>query len=259
MNSKSNGMRDVVALIPARGGSKGVPRKNIIPLGGYPLIAYPIAAALLSKHISRVIVSTDDEEIASVARAFGAEVPFMRPAELAQDNSTDLSFVEHAIGWLRANEGEVPEYLVELRTTTPLRKPEDIDAAVELFKAAPEATSLRSAHEIHESPYKLFGIENGYYAGLYPDDPRPEYYNLPRQTFPPVYQPNGYVDILKASFIEKNHNQHGNKMLPYITSDNGEIDTLNDLTFVQFRLERNTWEILEWLKSNFPNTTTASR
>ncbi len=244
-------MDDVIALIPARGGSKGVPRKNIINFGGYPLIAYPIAAAKLSKHISRVIVSTDDEEIAEIARRFGAEVPFMRPAEYAQGHSKDLDWIEHAITWLREHEGSVPEYLVELRTTTPLRDPKDIDRAIELIKARPDATSLRSGHEVQESPYKMFGIEGDYFTGLYPDDPRPEYYNLPRQIFPPVYQPNGYVDIQKTSHIEKHRNQHGNKMLAFASPDTGEIDRPQDLAFARFKLETEPWEIYEWLKKNF--------
>jgi len=249
-------MDDVIALIPARGGSKGIPRKNILLLGGYPLIAYAIAAARLSKHISRIIVSTDDEEIATVARTYGAEVPFMRPLEFAQDDSSDLSFVEHAIGWLRTHEGGVPEYLVELRTTTPLRHPQDIDTAIELLKASPEATSLRSGFEIHEPPHKLFGIgDGGYFVGLFPDDPRPEYYNLPRQVFAPVYQPDGYVDILKTSHVEKNHNQHGDRMLAFMSHNTGELDSPDDIQYVRFKLQDEDWEIYEWLKDNFPQTT----
>src|SRR3989338_3142947 len=154
------------AIIPARGGSKGVPKKSIALLCGFPLIAYSIAAAKLSKTIARVIVSTDSEEMAEVARSFGAEAPFMRPAEFARDTSPDIEFVQHAIQWLKEHESRVPEYLVHLRPTTPLRKPEDIDRAIEMLMKHKDATSLRSGYEMRESPYKLFGIQDGYFTPL---------------------------------------------------------------------------------------------
>jgi CMP-N-acetylneuraminic acid synthetase len=242
---------DAYGLIPARGGSKGVPRKNLRELAGFPLIAYAIAASLLSQKITRTIVSTDDEEIAAVAKQFGAEVPFLRPSEFARDDSPDLEFVEHAIAWLREHEGKVPAYLVELRATTPLRKPQDIDHAVALLDEHPEATSLRSGYEIRESPYKLFGIVDGYFTGLFPNDPRPEYYNLPRQSFPPVYQPDGYVDILKTNYIEANHRQHGDKILAFPCQNTGEVDTQGDFEFLEFKIKNDTWEVYEYLRKHF--------
>lgn len=239
------------AIIPARGGSKGLPKKSIALLDGFPLIAYSIAAAKLSKKIERIIVSTDSEEMAEVARQFGAETPFMRPGEFARDNSPDIEFIEHAISWLLKNEGKAPEYLAHLRPTTPLRKPQDIDRALELLIAHPEATSLRSGHEIRESPYKLFGIQDGYFTGLFPQDPRPEYWNLPRQAFPPVYQPDGYVDILKTDFTQKTHTMHGGKILAFISPDTGEIDKQEDFAFAEYTLKSGSWEIYEWLKKKF--------
>ena len=110
------------------------------------------------------------------------------------------------------------------------------------------ATSLRSVHEIRESPYKLFEIKNNYLRGLFPYDPRPEYYNLPRQYFPSVYQPNGYVDILKSNFIIKSRKMHGNKMLAFITEDAGEIDKIDDLKIINYLLEQNNYVIFEYLK-----------
>ena len=144
MTGNAQGM---YAIIPARGGSKGVPKKSIALLCGFPLIAYSIAAAKLSKKIERVIVSTDSEEMAEVARSFGAETPFMRPAEFARDTSPDIEFVEHAISWFQKNESSVPEFLVHLRPTTPLRIPEDIDRAIEMLAKHKDATSLRSGYE----------------------------------------------------------------------------------------------------------------
>ena len=114
-------MTEILALIPARGGSKGIPRKNIRNFAGYPLIAWSIAAAKQSELVTRIIVSTDDEEIAAVAREYGAETPFLRPAEFAQDNTTDLPVFEHALQWLEENEDYQPEIVIQLRPTSPIR------------------------------------------------------------------------------------------------------------------------------------------
>jgi len=241
----------VIAIIPARCGSKGVLGKNIKKLGAYPLIAYSIAACKISKRIDRIVVSTDSTEIAKIAESFGAEVPFMRPAELAQDNSTDLEFIEHAINWFEKNEGIIPEYLVQIRPTTPLREPELIDAAILKIIENNNATSLRSVHEIRESPYKMLGINNDFLGGLYPDDPRPEYYNLPRQNFPPVYQPNGYVDIIKSETVLKLKSLHGPKILSFITPDVGEIDTIDDFDYIEYMFQKKHYEIYDFLKNNY--------
>lgn len=240
-----------IVIIPARGGSKGVPKKNIRNLGGYPLIAYSIVACRLSKKIDRIIVSTDSPEIARIAESFGAEVPFMRPPEISKDTSTDIEFMEHAIDWFQKNEGEIPEFLVHIRPTTPLRDPELIDQAVEKLIDKPEATSLRSMHEIRESPYKLFGIKDDFLVGLYPDDPRPEYYNLPRQNFPPVYQPNGYVDIVKSETILNLKSLHGSKILSFLTPNVGEIDSLDDFDYIEYILDKKKFQIYDFLKSNY--------
>ena len=241
----------IIAIIPARGGSKGVPGKNIKKLEGYPLIAYSIVACRLAKNIDRVIVSTDSTEIAEIAESFGAEVPFMRPAELAQDNSSDLEFIEHAINWFENNDGMTPEYLVHIRPTTPLREPELIDSAILKIIENPDATSLRSVHEVRESPYKLLGINNDFLEGLFPDDPRPEYYNLPRQNFPPVYQPNGYVDIIKSETVLKSKTLHGPKILSFLTQDVGEIDTIDDFNYIEYMFQKKHYEIYDYLKNNY--------
>ena len=124
----------LLALIPARGGSKGLPRKNIKNLLGKPLIEWSIKAALNSKVIDRVIVSTDDEEISNVAKVCGAEVPFIRPSKLAQDNSTTFSVIEHALNWLENRQKYVPDHIALLEPTSPLRNAEDIDRAFDQLK-----------------------------------------------------------------------------------------------------------------------------
>jgi len=241
----------IYAIIPARGGSKGVPRKNIRPLAGFPLIAYSIAAAKLAKNIDRVIVSTDDREIAEIAKKFGAELPFLRPKKFATDKSTDREFVIHALRWFKENENRCPNYIVHLRPTTPLRNPKHIDEAIELMSAQTEATALRSGHENNESPYKFFGIQDNFFVGLFPDDPRPEYYNLPRQTFPPVYNPNGYVDILKSEQVLESNSLHGPKIAAYVSPNTGEVDNLEDFKFLEYNLQKEPWEIYKYLKDNF--------
>jgi CMP-N-acetylneuraminic acid synthetase len=240
-----------MAIIPARGGSKGVPGKNIKLLAGYPLIAYSIAACKLSKKIDRVVISTDSSEIADISRHYGAEIPFMRPPEISQDRSTDLEFILHALDWFKDSEQEEPEYLVHIRPTTPLREPDLIDDAIDKILADPASSGLRSVHEITESPYKMFGIEDGYLAGLYPDDPRPEYYNLPRQNFPPVYKPNGYVDIIKRRTVRNGASLHGSKMLAFITQTAVEVDSPEEFQYLEFEITKKKYQIYEYLRENF--------
>src|ERR1043166_7224804 len=134
----------ILALIPARGGSKGIPRKNLMQLAGKPLIAYSILQTQRSTRINRVIVSTDDEEIAQVARQWGAEVPFMRPSEYAQDLSPDIDVFRHALTWLQENDHYKPEMVVQLRPTGPARQVALIDQAIELLVAHPAADAVRS-------------------------------------------------------------------------------------------------------------------
>ncbi|HEX9892352.1 MAG TPA: acylneuraminate cytidylyltransferase family protein, partial [Gemmatimonadales bacterium] len=134
----------VLAIVPARAGSKSIPRKNIQLFAGHPLLAYSIAAGLQARQVARVLVSTDDEEIAERARDYGAEVPFLRPAQFAQDGTPDLPVFQHALGWLSEHEGYRPEIVVQLRPTSPVRPPDCVDRAVELLTAAPEADSVRA-------------------------------------------------------------------------------------------------------------------
>jgi len=243
---------EIMALIPARGGSKGVPGKNIKLLGGYPLIAYSITAAKLTQQIGRVIVSTDSEAIAETACEYGAEVPFIRPSELARDHSTDYGYIRHAINWFRKYESEIPDYLVQLRPTTPLRNPQILDSAIGKIINQPEATSLRSAHPASESPHKWFQLnEQGYFEGLFPGFTN-DYLNNPRQVFPDAYIPDGYVDIVKPSFIVASGLLYGLKMIGFITPFCTEVDTGNDFDFLEYDLDKNGNPLWHDLKKNYP-------
>ena len=243
----------VYAIIPARGGSKGIPKKNIFLLAGYPLIAYSIAAARLCSRIDRVIISTDSEEIANVGRKYGGEAPFMRPAELAGDLSPDRDFVMHALEWFEKNERAIPEYLVHLRPSTPLRDPALVDEAISTIISNPEATSLRSCHEALESPFKWFmRDENGYIYGFNPDDPRPGYSNLPRQLFPAVYIPDGYVDVLRTSFVLNSDDIHGDRLFGYVSPMCYEVDSREVLGLLEYQLRQRDHQLLEFLRINYP-------
>lgn len=239
------------AIIPARGGSKGVPRKNIRLLKGFPLIAYSIAAAKLSKHTERVIVSTESSEIAEIAQQYGAEVPFIRPAEFAQDRSPDIDFIQHAINWFAQHETIIPDLFVHLRPTTPLRDPLLIDQAIEEIIGNDKATALRSAHELAEPPQKMFAIDNGYLTGFFPDDPRPEYYNLPRQVFPKAYHPNGYVDIIRTDYVTKTGSLHGPRMLGFVTPVTIEIDNPEDFSQIEYTLDKGSHPLHDYLTQNY--------
>ena len=244
MNKKPN----IIGIVPARGGSKGVPKKNIKEIGGFPLIAYSIIAGQLSEKIDRCIVSTDSQEIADIAKNYNADVPYLRPSEFATDSSTDIEYIKHAIDWFDENEGYIPEYWVLLRPTTPLREPEVINKAIKEIIGHPEATSLISIHEFAETPGKMFGMQDGYLHGLCPLDPRPEYYTLPRQEFAPAYFGNGYVDIVKTSTIIKYNSCYGPRMLGFEAPDTGEIDIPEDFKRVEFYLNQKDISIYKYLQ-----------
>jgi len=196
------GKPEVLALIPARGGSKGIPRKNICDFAGAPLIAYSIAAALQAELVTRVIVSTDDEEIAAVAREWGAETPFLRPAELAQDDTTDLPVFEHALQWLRENENYQPDFVVQLRPTSPIRPVGLLDEAVRKLLEHPEADCVRGVVPSGQNPFKMWQIGgNGQLEPLLSLPNMKEPYNAPRQELPKTYWQTGHIDVIRTSTI----------------------------------------------------------
>tara|TARA_B100001971_G_C18053540_1_gene464120 strand:+ start:115 stop:840 length:726 start_codon:yes stop_codon:yes gene_type:complete len=230
---------NIIAVIPARSGSKGVPDKNIKLLAGKPLIAYSIAVAKKSKLINRTIVSTDSKKYASLAKEYGAEVPFLRPAELAGDISTDYEFVKHLLDWLKSNENCQPDYLVHLRPVVPLRDSRIIDSAIEAFINNTEATSLRSAHEMSETAYKKFEIEGNYFKAVGSDSFELDALNEPRQKYFKTYDPNGYVDVLKTSFVLSENKIHGNRVMPLITPMSYEIDAEEDFEYLEWQINKN--------------------
>ena len=243
---------DFVAIIPARSGSKGIKDKNLSNLCGYPLLAYSIIAAKLAKQIDRVLISTDSEHYAEISRRYGAEVLFLRPAELSGDTSTDRDFMLHAMQWVQENESQTPEYWVHLRPTTPLRNPAHVDAAIQTLINRPEATALRSAHAAPESPFKWFRFnESGFLTSLISEDTSLDKYNLPRQSYPQVYIPDGYVDIVKSSFVLNSGQLHGSKVLGYESPYCTEVDSQDELELLDFQLRKCGSLLWDYLKTHF--------
>jgi CMP-N,N'-diacetyllegionaminic acid synthase len=210
-----SGRPEILALIPARGGSKSIPRKNLLPLNGKPLVAYSIEQALASRLVTRTIVSTDDEEIARVAQSFGAEVPFMRPSAYAQDSSPDLDVFRHALTTLQA-EGYRCDYVVHLRPTGPVRSVARIDEAIALLIAHPEADSLRSVTWPAQTPYKMWTRAGEYMEPLLRIDGAAEPHSWPRQALPEVLWQNGYVDIVRPRVILERGLMCGQRVLPFV-------------------------------------------
>lgn len=214
-----------LALIPARGGSKSIPRKNIRAFAGHPLIAYSIAAGLAAESIERVIVSTDDPEIAEVARRYGAETPFLRPVEVSQDDTPDLPVFQHALRWLAEHEGYQPDIVVQLRPTSPFRRAWHIDQAVASLISHPDADAVRTVCVPFQNPYKMWRISpDGIMAPLLAVNGVAEPYNMPRQALPEVYWQTGYVDAAWAETILVKHSMTGMRILPLIIDPSEWID-----------------------------------
>ena len=235
----------ILALIPARGGSKSIPHKNVRLLAGFPLIAYSITAARQSKLVSRIIVSSDDDEIASIARGFGAETPFLRPVEFAQDNTLDLPVFTHALNWLKEHEHYQPDVLVQLRPTSPLRPPDCVDQAIQILQDHPDADSVRGVIPSGQNPFKMWRLtDQGRMTPLLSLAGMSEPFNAPRQALPQTYWQTGHIDAIRLSTILQKGSLSGDVIYPLHIDPRYavDIDTLRD------------WQRAEWLinQGDFP-------
>ncbi|MBL8629836.1 MAG: acylneuraminate cytidylyltransferase family protein [Rhodospirillaceae bacterium] len=221
--------KDVIAVIPARGGSKGVPRKNIRPLLGKPLIAWTIDAALAANSVSRVIVSTDDHEIAVIARACGAEVPFMRPDEFAQDDTPDMPVLKHALEFLTVKENHDCAMVAWLRPTAPLRLADDIDAAIDVL-AKSTADSVRSVSVSKAHPYWMKTLSDGVLQPFVPGEDEQKYPR--RQALPPVYALNGAVDVMRTKTLQGWATLWGARVAGYVMPPERSVDIDTEADFV---------------------------
>ena len=220
---------EILTIIPARGGSKGIPHKNIRNFAGSPLIAWSIAAARQSEFVTRIVVSTDDEEIAAVARSFGAETPFLRPAEFAQDQTTDLPVFEHALQWLAEHENYHPEVVVQLRPTSPIRPRDCVDGAIKILLAHPDADCVRGVVPAGQNPHKMWrlpGGENAPMKNLLDVEGIVEPYNSPRQMLPPIYWQTGHIDAIRTQTIF-NGSMSGGKIYPLVIDPRYSVDLDN--------------------------------
>ncbi|MBU0535638.1 MAG: acylneuraminate cytidylyltransferase family protein [Nanoarchaeota archaeon] len=207
--------KKVLGLITARGGSKAIPKKNIIELAGKPLIYWSIKAAKDSKYVDRVICSTDNDEIAEISKKYGAEVPFRRPDELAKDDSEDLPVFEHALKWLEENEGFKPDLIIHLRPTSPLRTTDHIDEAIKILADDENADSIRGVSIPEENPFKMWEIEGKYMVPLMRHKGIKDAHNRLRQNLPDVFWQNGAIDIARYNTIMKKHSMTGDNIIGY--------------------------------------------
>ena len=220
----------ILGVITARGGSKSIPRKNIKELCGKPLIAYTVEAAKTSGVFDRIILSTDDQEIAEVAKRYGCEAPFMRPAELAQDTTPHLPVMQHAVKWLEEHEGYTPDYVAILQPTAPLRQAWHLREAVELLKKT-SADSVVAMVEIpgHHSPYWAVKIdEQGLGALLISGEPIRK--RIPRrQNLPKAYTHSGALYLFRTGllFDPVEPNFYGDKVAAYVMEDKYNVNIDN--------------------------------
>jgi len=220
--------KTILGLIPARGGSKGLPRKNIIPLLGKPLIAWTIEQALASKYLDRVVISTDDKEIAEISKKYGAEVPFMRPKELAMDKSKGIDVVLHAIDWVKENDKRKQyDLLMLLQPTSPLRTTGDISKAIELLFLR-EAKAIVSVCEVDHHPL---------WANTLPEDGcmknfiRQEIMNKNRQELLKFYRLNGAIYLAYCDYIKEQESFFGENTFAYIIPRERSVDVDDEIDF----------------------------
>ncbi|HBR30287.1 MAG TPA: acylneuraminate cytidylyltransferase [Firmicutes bacterium] len=224
----------VVAIIPARGGSKGVPRKNINDFCGKPLIAWTIEEALKCKYLDRLLVSTEDQEIATVAKEFGAEVPFLRPEQLARDDTPGVEPILHALDWLSEKEQYHPDYICTLQCTSPFRKDYQISEALEILVAEGHDSIIGvCASEVN--PYWMKKIENGKLKNFMPTAIN----YTRRQDLPKVYRLNGAIYMARTAVLLKKRNWYTDHTVPYVMDklSSMDIDDLVDFKVAEFLMK----------------------
>jgi N-acylneuraminate cytidylyltransferase len=230
------------AIIPARSGSKSIDHKNMQKIGKWPLLAWAVAAAKKAKLINRIIVSTDSLKYGHTIQTIFPEVEvFIRPEKISKDDSTDAEWVQHIIHTVDTQAVlPLPEYLVHLRPTSPLRHPKYIDAAIYWLQINTQATALRSVCEMSQSVHKHFYIEEGYLKSIGLNTFELDKANKPRHTYPTSYDANGYVDILRTSHIRATGLVHGNLVIPWYVPKITDIDTMDDLNYARWEYEQNS-------------------
>jgi len=223
--------KKIIAIIPARGGSKRVPRKNIRILAGKPLIAYTIEGAKNSKYISRILVSTEDKKISQISRKMGAEV-IARPKKLTKDTTPTIDVILHALNFLKGKEGYVPELVVLLQPTSPFRTSEDIDKSIELFMNTSNCLSLISVTEFENPPFWALKVEKNSLKPVFGK----KYFRMRHQDLLKTYRPNGAIFIAKPETLYKYKTFYTSKSIAYFmpVERSVDIDTEFDFLFAKF-------------------------
>lgn len=231
-------MKKILGIIPARGGSKGVPNKNIKFLGGNPLIAWTIEEAKNSKLLNRLILSTDSKKIAEIAKKYGIEVPFLRPSEIAKDYTPMLQVIKHSLTYLKKDEDYMPDVIVILQPTVPFRKSENIDKAINLYFQY-NSTAVVSVSKVpgHYNPkWQLKINSNGMLTTL--EGKRLSTLKTCRQSLTETYYRNGEIYVIKPDNIINKNSIYGEKVLPFITEAHVNIDTDIDFEYAEFLIKK---------------------
>jgi CMP-N,N'-diacetyllegionaminic acid synthase len=219
---------NIVTVIPARGGSKSIPKKNIQLLNGKPLVQYSIDYSLKSSLTTDTVVSTDSKEIAKISRQCGAKVPFLRPKEFAEDDTPDYPVIKHALDTLERLNNNIIDVIILLRPTSPLRPPNLIEMGIDLLKRFPKATSVRSVTKTKEHPFRQWQKNENYIRGFEKSIEEP--YNLPRQKLPEIYFQTGDIEIIKRNTLILG-SISGENVLPLLIDHSSmlDIDEISDL------------------------------
>ena len=228
-------MNRILGIIPARGGSKGIPRKNLVELHGQPLLAYTVRAAQSSRRLGRLILSTEDPEIIEVGRRLGVDVPFVRPAELAGDTVGSVAVVRHALDEVERQESARYDAVVLLEPTSPLRTADDIDEAIARLEATGADSVVSVCRVDAPHPIKMQVIQDGYLRPFLPQHWRE---GLARQQLLPVYALNGAVYAVRAGLVREHDTLWGERTIPLVmpSERSVNIDSLLDLTLAEILL-----------------------
>ncbi len=224
---------EVLGIIQARGGSKSIPKKNIKLLAGKPLITWTIEEAKKARSITKLIVSTDDREIAEVCQEFGAEAPFLRPKEYATDQAKSIGVLRHALEWLGANQNYYPDVVVQLKPTNPLRRAEHIDDCVKLFLASPEIDAVITVTKSPAHPLKCWKFKDEFLEPFVPEEAYgiKEAAKMPRQMLPEAYVNNSCVHVINPATILKKSSSIGTKVKGVILNREDSINIDDELDF----------------------------
>ena len=227
------------AIILARSGSKSIKDKNIVLINNKPLVNYTIETCLASKKINRIFFLTDSQKYVDLVNKYPIEIPYIRSKKVSKDNSTDYSTIKDFLHRIKKLDYKLPNLLIHMRPTSPIREAEVVDKAIKEFIKKKQYTSLRSIHEMEESAYKTVEINKNKLVSSFSKIEDLDKINKARQNYNKTFYPNGYVDILRVNYIFKNNRLYGNKVMPFITADPIEIDSKRKISFLEFMLTKN--------------------